>query len=100
MTSKRILKFYTFILLFSLQGSLLSGQTSFTITDIPAAGYPYSISTGDFNNDGKPDLAIGTTNPPSLTIFLGNGDGTFNAGATYDIGIWPVSLVVCVRSSN
>ena len=38
---------------------------------------------GDFNGDGKPDLAVaGIANFPDhqVTIFTGNGDGTFAAG--------------------
>jgi hypothetical protein len=45
---------------------------------------PYMIS-GDFNGDGKPDLAILTWNLMStsyLTILLGNGDGSFTAKPT------------------
>ncbi|MFC5865069.1 FG-GAP-like repeat-containing protein [Acidicapsa dinghuensis] len=46
---------------------------------------PMAQVTGDFNGDGIPDLAvlwsISTYNGPSgLTIFFGNGDGTFTAG--------------------
>jgi hypothetical protein len=46
--------------------------------------YPYMIS-GDFNGDGKPDLAILTWDLLStsyLTILLGNGDGSFSAQPT------------------
>jgi hypothetical protein len=39
------------------------------------------LVTGDFNGDGKLDLAEGTTGiypgSPDLNIYLGNGDGTF-----------------------
>ena len=31
---------------------------------------------GDFNGDGKLDLAVGTSNK-QVSILLGNGDGTF-----------------------
>ena len=42
----------------------------------------YFVTVGDFNGDGKPDLAVcagGTlfTNLPSLSVLLGAGDGSF-----------------------
>jgi hypothetical protein len=39
-----------------------------------------AIAVGDFNGDGKPDLVtVSTAAPPSISVFLGNGDGTFGA---------------------
>ena len=40
---------------------------------------------GDFNGDGKLDIAemVGSYSNPSLQILLGNGDGTFQVGASY-----------------
>jgi RHS repeat-associated protein len=41
---------------------------------------PFGLSTGDFNGDGVPDVAVGGTfGEDSLAILLGNGDGTFEA---------------------
>ncbi len=39
--------------------------------------YPYSIAVGDFNGDGKPDLAVANYATNTVSVFLGNGDGTF-----------------------
>jgi len=54
------------------------------ITGVEAA----DVATGDFNGDGKPDIAVMTwdtagQNPnPSVSIYLGKGDGAFTAGFT------------------
>src|SRR4051812_17430949 len=53
----------------------------------PAATYttgnsPRFVVTADFNNDGKPDLAVVNQSSSSVTIFLGKGNGSFTAGAT------------------
>jgi hypothetical protein len=57
---------------------------------------PFSLVTGDFNGDGKPDLAISTsqTNPQSpmsssVVILMNNRDGTFKTASTLPTGPGP-----------
>ncbi|HWY54526.1 MAG TPA: VCBS repeat-containing protein [Terriglobales bacterium] len=40
-------------------------------------GNAMSFTAGDFNSDGKTDLAISVENGHKLSVFLGNGNGTF-----------------------
>lgn len=57
------------------------GDGTFQLSNSYWVGYgPNSISIGDLNNDGIPDLAV--TND-GLTTLLGNGDGTFRIGSFY-----------------
>jgi DNA-binding beta-propeller fold protein YncE len=53
-----------------------------------AAGYaPEWVTAGDFNGDGKLDLAIcGGGTSPAMGVLLGNGDGSFQTPITYTIG--------------
>ena len=43
---------------------------------------PMSVVTGDFNGDGKLDLAVANANASNVTILLGKGDGTFTPAAS------------------
>jgi hypothetical protein len=65
----------------------------------PTGTRPTAIVAGDFNGDGKPDMAVANGNPYSpvirertLSVLLGNGDGTFQPHADYATGNFPISI--------
>jgi hypothetical protein len=45
-----------------------------------------SVAIGDFNGDGKPDLAVGNNAGNNVSVLLGNGDGTFPVTPNYSTG--------------
>jgi len=45
----------------------------------PVGGTPTSVAVADFNRDGRLDLAAANEGSHSVSVLLGNGDGTFNA---------------------
>ena len=52
-------------------------------------GSSYSVVTGDFNGDGKADIALAGADPAGIgaavTVWLGNGDGTFHSPTSYPL---------------
>jgi archaellum component FlaF (FlaF/FlaG flagellin family) len=50
----------------------------------PVSSSPYSIASGHFNADSKIDLAVGNYQGNSISVLLGNGDGTFGQAVDYD----------------
>lgn len=56
---------------------------------------PVAVAAGDFNRDGKTDAVVANSLADSLSLFLGNGDGTFQRGRQIALpGIRPVGLAV------
>lgn len=59
-----------------------------------ASGAVAAIASGDFNRDGKADLALVETDSNKIAILLGRGDGSFEKGVSYAVGNGPVSILV------
>ena len=81
----------------------LSSKVAQTVNAVPGGGFqaavnysagvgPASIALGDFNGDGRADLAV--VNAEGVSVLLGNGDGTFKAPMNYGAGVTPTSIAV------
>jgi len=76
--------------------SLGNGDGTFTqgsVSPIPLGSLLSSIVTGDFNGDGKLDLAVTDSAGNAVIILLGNGDGTFGLPTTIPVGTAPESII-------
>jgi FG-GAP-like repeat len=80
--------------------SILLGQGDGTFQAAPDVGVGrphFGVTVGDFNGDGHQDLAttnIGPNLPNSVSILLGQGDGTFQAAPDIEVGADPRSVIV------
>jgi len=55
---------------------------------------PSAVVVGDFNGDGKPDLAVANSGSANVSVLLGNGDGTFKDAVNSSAGPSPQALAV------
>ena len=67
----------------------------------PVSESPIAVAVGDFNKDGKVDLAVlgdcgaaACSQPGSVEVLTGHGDGSFSSAFVYPAGYSPVSLAV------
>lgn len=85
--------------------AILLGNGDGTFT--PASGSPITVGTnpvalsvGDFNSDGKIDLVVANQTDNTLSILLGNGDGTFTPAASSPLALGTVPFSVAVGDFN
>jgi Flp pilus assembly secretin CpaC len=76
-----------------------NGNATFNLaTGSPFAvgAFPVAIATGDLNNDSHPDLVVVNQSDGSVSVLLGNGDGTFTAatGSPLATGQSPTAVTV------
>ncbi|MFN6053982.1 MAG: FG-GAP repeat domain-containing protein, partial [Planctomycetia bacterium] len=76
-------------------GVNLVGQPSITAlpsfaaqTPVPTGNDPRSVTLGDVNRDGILDIVTAnfSLNQDTVSVLLGNGDGTFKAQSTFTVG--------------
>ncbi len=84
-----------FLLALAVPHAALAAALSFAAPkyiDMTPDYYANGVASGDFNGDGKLDLAVATNN--GVSIFLGNGAGTFQHLVDYATGQNPNSIIV------
>src|SRR5262249_60081786 len=71
------------------------GDGTFTARhSYPAAVGPAAVALGDFNGDGKLDLAVANTGGNNISVLLGQGSGTFAAAPDDPVGSFAKAVAV------
>jgi len=77
--------------------SLGNGDGTFTLANGSPISFGQSVSAivaGDFNGDGKLDLAVTDYSANAVYVLMGNGDGTFQQPIPIAVGNEPDAIVV------
>ena len=84
------------LLVFTLSTSSAQVQTTSFSNPVnyPVGTGPLSVATGDFNRDGKLDLAVANGGSSDISVLLGKGDGTFQTAVNYSLNQRPTFVAV------
>src|SRR5215467_1631114 len=63
-------------------------------TNYATAATAWAVQTADVNNDGKLDVVTVNRSAGTISVALGNGDGTFAAPRSFAAGSYPRALAV------
>ncbi len=74
--------------------------TQATNSPFPVGHSPVAIATGDLNEDSHPDLAVLNQSDNTLSVLLGNGDGTFAAAPNSPFATGQTPTAVAIADFN
>jgi Flp pilus assembly secretin CpaC len=85
--------------------SILLGNGNATFNEstgspIAVGKSPVAIATGDLNNDSHPDLAVVNQTDNTVSVLLGNGDGTFIAATNSPLATGQAPTAVTIADFN
>src|SRR4051812_12858228 len=83
------------VLLLMTTTSLTPQIVSFFLqNELKTGGNPSAVVIGDFNDDGKHDLAVTEERSASVLVLLGLGNGFFQNPLSYKVGLRPRAIAI------
>lgn len=90
---KRVLLLTLFLLsAFIIKSQIPTVCFSDPVHQIVGSG-PYDLTSADFNNDGKPDIAVACSGMDTLSVLINSGNGTFTTTLNYVVGLNPWRVI-------
>ena len=80
-----------------------NGNATFSLANgspFAVGNMPVAISTGDLNSDSHPDLVVVNQSDNTISVLLGNGDGTFVAATNSPLATGQAPTAVTVTDFN
>ncbi|MCZ8049276.1 MAG: FG-GAP-like repeat-containing protein, partial [Microcystis sp. LE19-41.2A] len=79
----------------TVDGQAISVEMAFSAaTNFTVGSGPRSVTVGDFNGDGKSDLAVANRGGNNVSVLLGTGTGSFGTATNFSVGAGPLSVTV------
>jgi hypothetical protein len=75
-------------------GTVCNSAQLTNAADVSTGNGPAIVAVGDFNNDGKQDVATGNISAASVSIRLGDGLGGFSGTTNVSVGVLPFGIAV------
>jgi hypothetical protein len=74
--------------------SIATARSPFSEALYPVGNLGFGIALGDFNGDGKLDVSVTNNASGTVSVLLGNGDGTLQAQMTFRAGSGPGAIAL------
>ena len=84
---------FAWLIAVSFPATLSAACPEFVVASGPAVGSaPFAIASADVNGDAIPDLVVPNFTSNSVSVLIGQGDGTFSTKVDYATGTSPIAV--------